>query len=150
MTVKRPRHVLSELAPSLLSTRQEVEVTRRISAWMFLTAALVGAGVMCGDASDVVEIRLRGRYFIEPATVQIVVAVEPDAANRTLRIEADSDQMYRASDVTLSGADEKRLHAVEFKNLPAGDYMLRAEVLTTDGVRGMAEQPLVVTGGGQR
>ena len=123
---------------------------RRISAWMFLVSALLGAGAMRGDASDVVEIRLRGRYFVEPATVQIIVAVEPDAANRTLRIEADSEQMFRASDVTLSGADEKRLHTVQFKNLPAGEYMLRAEVLSSDSVRGMAEQPLVVTGGGQR
>lgn len=129
---------------------QEVDVKRRIRAGMFLVAALVGAGAMRGDASDVVEIRLRGRYFIEPATVQIVVAVEPDAANRALRIEADSDQMYRASDLTLSGADEKRLHTVQFKNLPAGEYMLRAEVLSNSGVRGMAEQPLVVTGSGGR
>lgn len=123
---------------------------RRLSSWMFLTAALVSAGAMCGDAADVVEIRLHGRYFIEPATVQIIVAVEPDAANRTLRIEADSDQMYRASDLTLSGANEKRLHAVQFKNLPAGNYVLRAEVLSANRVRGMAEQPLVVTGSGQR
>jgi hypothetical protein len=129
---------------------QEVDVKRRISAWMFLVTALVGAGAMRGDATDVVEIRLRGRYYVEPATVQVIVAVEPDAANRTLRIEADSEHMFRASDVTLSGADEKRLHMVQFKNLPAGEYTLRAEVLSSDSVRGMAEQPLVVTGGGQR
>ena len=137
------------MALSLLSRMPEVDVTRRISAWMFLITALVAAGAMRGDASDVVEIRLRGRYFVEPATVQVIVAVEPDAANRTLRIEADSQQMYRASDVTLSGADEKRLHIVQFKNLPAGEYMLRAEVMSSDSVRGMAEQPLVVTGGGR-
>jgi hypothetical protein len=129
---------------------QEVDVKRRISAWMFLVTALVGAGAMRGDATEVVEIRLRGRYYVEPATVQVIVAVEPDAANRTLRIEADSEQMFRASDVTLSGADEKRLHVVQFKNLPAGEYTLRAEVMSSGGVRGMAEQPLVVTGGGQR
>ena len=123
---------------------------KRICAWMFLTAALVSAGAMRGDATDVVEIRLQGRYYVEPATVQIIVAVEPDASNRTLRIEADSDTMFRASDVTLQGADEKRLHSVQFKNLPAGNYMLRAEVLSADTVRGMAEQPLVVTGSGQR
>ena len=123
---------------------------RRLSAWMFLSAALASAGAMCGDAADVVEIRLQGHYFMEPATVQIIVAVEPDAANRTLRIEADSDQMFRASDLALGGAGEKRLHSVQFKNLPAGDYILRAEVLSAHSVRGMAEQPLVVTGSGQR
>lgn len=125
-------------------------MTRRVCAWMFLTAALISAVAVRGDATDVVEIRLRGRYFIEPATVQIIVAVEPDASNRTLRIQADSDHMFRASDFALSGADEKRLHTVEFKNLPAGNYTLRAEVLSSDAVRGLAEQPLVVTGSGQR
>jgi hypothetical protein len=33
---------------------------------------------------------------------------------------------------------------VEFKNLPAGAYELRAEVLSTDHVRGMARRRLLV------
>lgn len=123
---------------------------RRIIAWIFVTALLASAGAIPGDAFDVVEIRLRGRYFIEPATVRILVAVEPDAENRVLRIEADGESMYRSSDVTLSGAGEKRLHSVEFKNLPAGHYMLRAEVRSAHEVRGSASQGLVVTGSGLR
>lgn len=122
----------------------------RMFAWLFLGAALVSVGAVCGEASDVVEIRLRGRYFMEPATVHIMVAVEPDEANRVLRIEADGDQVFRASDLSLSGAREKRLHAVEFKNLPAGAYVLRAQVFSTKDLRGMAEQELLVTGVGGR
>ncbi|MBM3820523.1 MAG: hypothetical protein FJW14_16100 [Acidimicrobiia bacterium] len=122
----------------------------RIFAWLFLGVAVVGAGAVSGDASEVVEIRLRGRYFMEPATVHITVAVEPDAANRVLRIEADGDSVFRASDVSLSGAGEKRMHAVEFKNLPAGTYTLRAQVFSTERLRGRAEQELVVTGIGGR
>jgi hypothetical protein len=110
----------------------------------------VAADSRQGDAREVVEILLRGRYFVEPATVQITVAVEPDKANRALRIEADGDQLFRASELTLAGASEKRLHAVEFKNLPAGNYILRAQVLGSDDVRGMASQELVVSGAGQR
>lgn len=123
---------------------------RRTFVWIGFTVALVSAAVIPGNARDVVEIHLRGRYFMEPATVRITVEVEPDADNRTLRIAADGDDMYRASDVTLNGADEKRLHFVEFKNLLAGQYTLRAEVLATDSVRGMATQELLVTGSGQR
>jgi hypothetical protein len=82
--------------------------------------------------------------------VQITVAVEPDAKNRSLRIEADGERLFRASQLTLDGATEKRIHAVEFKNLPAGNYVLRAEVLGAEDVRGMAEQELVVSGAGQR
>ena len=124
-------------------------MNRRTIAWTCLTALLaLAAGTTHGDARDVVEIRLHGRYFIEPATVRILVAVEPDAENRALLIEADGDQMYRSSELTLSGASEKRLHNVEFRNLPAGYYTLRAQVRSSHDVRGSASQELVVTGSG--
>ncbi len=115
-----------------------------------LTAALIATAVLRGIAGEVVEIRLRGHYFAEPATVQITVAVEPDQANRVLRVEADGDRLFRSTEVELSGVTDKRLHTVEFKNLPAGDYELRAEVLSQDKVRGMATQELTVTGMGGR
>jgi hypothetical protein len=82
--------------------------------------------------------------------VRITVAVEPDAANRELRVEADGDQYFRASTMTLAGDGDKRLHTIEFKNLPAGSYMLRAEVLSRDTVRGQATQELFVTSSGGR
>jgi uncharacterized protein YfaS (alpha-2-macroglobulin family) len=115
-----------------------------------LSAALIAAAVMTGRAGEMVEIHLNGRYFSEPATVQMIIAVEPDDANRVLRVEADSDQMFRSSEISLEGRGEKRLHTVEFKNLPAGEYELRAEVLgTNNNVRGMASQDLMVMGGGR-
>ena len=123
-------------------------MNRRTIAWTCLTALLALSGVTPGDARDVVEIRLHGRYFIEPATVRILVAVEPDAENRALLIEADGEQLYRSSELSLSGASEKRLHNVEFRNLPAGYYTLRAQVRSSHDIRGSASQELVVTGSG--
>ena len=125
-------------------------MTRRIIAFAVFTAAIMTTGARPGHAKEIVEILLRGHYFVEPATVQITVAVEPDAKNRSLRIEADGERLFRASQLSLDGATEKRIHAVEFKNLPAGNYILRAEVLGAGDVRGMAEQELVVSGSGQR
>jgi hypothetical protein len=107
------------------------------------------AGSVVGDANDIVEIRLRGRYYTEPATVQITVAVEPAAVNRALRIEAESEHMFRSSEITLQGADEKRIHTLEFKNLPAGEYTLSAQVYSTTEMRAVATQQLTVSGGGQ-
>jgi hypothetical protein len=95
-------------------------------------------------AQDVVEIRMRGRYFSDPATVRITVAVEPDSANRTLRVEADGDRLYRSSEVVLEGENGKKIHTVEFKNLPAGYYTIRAAVLSQATVRGAAEELVVV------
>ncbi len=118
-------------------------MTRRTLALFVVLAAALGARVV---AADVVEIRLHGHYYAEPATVQITVMVEPDPANRVLRVEADGDQMYRSTEVELSGDTESRLHTVEFRNLEAGDYVLRAEVLSSSKVRGVATSELMVTG----
>jgi hypothetical protein len=108
------------------------------------TAAAICLGAAPPAAQDVVEIRLRGRFFNDPATVRITIAVQPNAENRALRIEADGDMMYRSSEVLLEGEHDKRIHTVEFKNLPAGQYTIRAAVLSTEEVRGAAEDFLVV------
>jgi hypothetical protein len=111
---------------------------------------LVGAaGSIVGDADDIVEIRLRGRYYAEPATVQITIAVQPDAVNRALRVEAESELMFRSSEITLDGALEKRIHTLEFKNLPAGNYTLSAQVYSRREMRAVATQRLTVNGGGR-
>jgi hypothetical protein len=92
-----------------------------------------------------VEIRLRGHYFAEPATVRLTVAIEPDAANRVLRVEADGELMFQSSEVSL-GDGSQRLYTLEFKNLAAGAYTLRAEVRSRTGVVAQAEQELIVAG----
>jgi hypothetical protein len=126
-------------------------VTRRtIAGILFATVIAISNGSAPSDAREVVEIVLHGKYFSEPATVRFMVAVEPDAENRTLRIEADSNDMFRASEITLNGASEKRLHTITFKNLAAGYYMLRAQVLSSSDVRGTAVDDVVVTGMGLR
>ena len=122
----------------------------RISVISLVGVLLLSAvGSTVGDANDIVEIRLRGRYYAEPATVQITIAVEPDAVNRSLRVEADSERMFRSSEIVLAGAGEKRIHTLEFKNLPAGEYTLSAQVYSRSEMRAVATQQLTVSGGGR-
>ena len=102
---------------------------RSIALALLTVAVASTAGPLVGDAKEIVEIRLRGRYYAEPATVQITIAVEPDAVNRSLRVEAESERMFRSSQINLAGANEKRIHTLEFKNLSAGEYTLSAQVL---------------------
>ena len=114
---------------------------------IFAGATALVLGSIGASAHQPIEIRLLGRYYMEPATVQVTVAIEPDANNRVLHIEADGEQMFRSSDVTLAGDTDKRLHTIQFKNLAAGSYTLRAEVLSSsEDVIAMAEQELVVAG----
>ncbi len=123
-------------------------MARNTIRWTALIIPLVALTGTAGAAKDNVEIRLTGHFFAEPATVQLVVAVEPDAENRTLRVEADGDSMFCATEIELAGAKEARLHTVQFKNLSAGGYTLRAQVLSNSDVRSQATQEIMVTGDG--
>ena len=111
-----------------------------------LVAVILVAGTLLAPAKEIVEIRVHGRYYAAPATVPIVVAVEPRAENRTLVIEADGEKFFRSSAVELDGEKAKRLHSLEFTSLPAGAYILRAEVRSKSAVLGTAVQEVVVTG----
>ena len=123
-------------------------MARNIIRWTALVLPLVALTGTAGSAKDNVEIRLSGRFFAEPATVQLIVAVEPNAENRTHRVEADGDTMFCATEIQLAGAREQRLHTVEFKNLSAGGYTLRAQVLSNSSVRSQATQEIMVAGDG--
>ena len=119
----------------------------RTVIWVFGLLLVLAAGANApGTAASVLDITLKGAYFSEPATVRFTVAVEPNDANRTLRIEAESEGLYRASEIPLSGANEKRLHQIMLKNLTAGHYSLRVQVHSSTGVRGTATREIVVTG----
>ena len=114
--------------------------------WTALTASLVALTGAAGSAKNDVEMRLSGSYFAEPATVQMIIVVEPDAQNRTLRVEADGDSMFTSTEVQLAGDREQRIHTVRFKNLAAGAYTLRAQVLSHSSVRSQATQEITVAG----
>ena len=110
-----------------------------------MSATLAVAAIRT-DAADVVSLRVFGRYLTAPATVTITVLVEPDASNRTLRVEMDGDRMFRSSSMTLEGAAEKRVHEIRFRGVPAGQYVLLAEVLSASDVRGTARESVDVVG----
>jgi hypothetical protein len=122
-------------------------VARKIVRITALILPLIALSGTVG-AKDNVEIRISGHFFAEPATVQMIVAVEPNADNRTLRVEADGDNMFCATEVPLAGDKEQRLHTIQFKNLAAGEYTLRAQVLSNSTVRSQTEQGIMVTGDG--
>ena len=88
---------------------------------------------------------MRGFVYVAPATMPFVVSVRPDADNRMLRVEVDGEAMYRSSEVALEGDRAKRLHSFEFRGMPQGAYVVRAVVLSSDEVRALTEQKVVVS-----
>ena len=110
----------------------------------------IGVAQQVKADDGVVAILLRGRYYTAPATVQITVSVPPKTENRSLRIEVDGESLFRSTELELNGASEKRLHTMEIRSLPAGDYTIRAEVFGEHSLLGRATDGLWVTGSPSR
>jgi hypothetical protein len=119
---------------------------RRTTAFVLVAILTMPMLAVRGGAEQIVEIRVRGHYYSAPATVIVNVAVRPDAANHKLLIEAESERFVRSSVIELEGEGDKRIHTIQFKSLPEGEYVLRAEVRSRTDVRGQAVQMLTVTG----
>ena len=119
---------------------------RRTACLTIAILSLAAFAAPRSPAKEIVEIRVRGHYYAAPATVPFIVAVEPGTDNRALVVEADGEDYYRSSEIELDGDKEKRLHTVQFKSLPAGNYVLRAQVKSKTRILGSAEAGFVVTG----
>jgi hypothetical protein len=114
--------------------------------WVLSIVLVITGRITPGQTAEVVSIVMEGTIFSEPANVRFLVAVEPNEQNRFLWVEADSGNLYRASELTLNGAKEKRLHPFVFTSLPGGRYTLRAEVRSRSAVRGLATRSIVIIG----
>ncbi len=95
-------------------------------------------------ARESVAIRVSPHIAMAPATVRVVVTVEPDRDNRELVLQADSDWFFTSSTVELEGDRAPRLQSFVFKELPAGNYELTARVLMKTGESRMASSDYTV------
>lgn len=107
-----------------------------MARWLSLFAAFVVAGLSFlphdGAASvPPVTVRVSPTVSFAPATVIVNVVVEPNADNRFLQIEADSEGMYRSSEVPLDGADAPHRLRFELRGLSRGTWSLAAIVKGT-------------------
>ena len=59
--------------------------------------------------------------------------IQPDARNRAVSFEIDSDAFYTKSVAELEGAQAARIKQVTFQSVPAGSYEVRVTLLGTNG-----------------
>jgi hypothetical protein len=119
--------------------------TNAVIRFILGTAIVASTTAVAGSrAEESVRIQIPGRYYSEPASVNIMVAVQPNQQNRLLRVEADGDNFFRSSDIELNGEEGGKYHTMWFKNLPAGQYTVRATVLSGSGEVAQAQAPLLV------
>src|SRR5438093_505714 len=73
-----------------------------------------------------------------PSDVIVTVRLSPDASDRLLRVQIDSGEFYRSSDWTIDGAESPKVYRVAWKDIPDGEYEVRAQVGNALGVRATA------------
>ncbi|RPJ58573.1 MAG: hypothetical protein EHM24_28600 [Acidobacteria bacterium] len=96
------------------------------------------------NARDTVGLRVNPSISLAPATVRVVVTVEPDSKNRELVLEADSGLFFTSSTVQLDGDKAPRTQSFVLKELPAGIYRIAAQVVQRDGNRRLASSEYTV------
>jgi hypothetical protein len=112
------------------------------------TLLVVAAGLALWSAPiparEMVAVRVTPVVSVAPATVRLVVTVEPDTNNRELEIEADSGLFYTSSTVQLDGSNAPRLQSFVFKELPAGTYEVQVRVAQRNGNKRQARAECTV------
>jgi hypothetical protein len=109
-----------------------------------IAAVLVASALRVAPLIVTVE---GGWYKTEPAFVRLRIRVEPDKANRALAIGIESDGFSTSSAKSLDGDRAAITTWVEYRDVPAGHYVARAQVFrpgAADGETWHAETPFQV------
>ena len=96
----------------------------------FIVAALttVGLAGATGEtlATARISMRVTPNVSAAPSTVVVQTTIPRNPDNRSLLIEADSGEFYRASEIPLDGDRAPVITEVRLKGLPGGEYIVRA------------------------
>jgi hypothetical protein len=126
---------------------REQNERRKMRNTGFVTAAVIAACVAAASqviAQKQLELRVPAYVLTPSAEVTLTLFVDPHPDNRTLVVEADSDNMFTSSQIPLEGGAEKRVHQVRFKGLAPGAYTIRATLRSARGVRAVTSNRLLV------
>ena len=113
-----------------LSADVDVDLMKRM---IFCVAMLFGAVTL--DADQSVRVRVSPASAMAPADVLVYVTIERSAENRVLRVSAESEDFLRSSEVSLEGEGSARVSIFRFRDLPAGEYDVTADVIGPSGQR---------------
>jgi hypothetical protein len=91
-----------------------------------LIAAMLLGSVGPTNASDPLEIYVSPSVAFAPANLIVRTVIEANADNRALEIIADSENMYRSTEIPLNGNSAPRITEIRLGQLPSGAYNVRA------------------------
>jgi hypothetical protein len=135
----------------LTSSRGNAVKNRRTSLFLW-TIVAVGLLIVCvpSAAESPVSLVINRRVVPAGSDLLVTIRVPRDADNRSLTIEAASDDYSRASTMPLDGEFEAATLQYWFRQLPEGEYTVGARVTGTRGVRGVATLQVSVFGAARR
>jgi hypothetical protein len=99
------------------------------------------------SAGDSLHIRVWPVTSMAPSsfTVRVMIARQP--SNRWIKVTVESENYFGSSEGQLEGERSSRLRVVQFRDVPAGTYEVRAVVLDQDGdVTGAGHTTAMVIG----
>jgi hypothetical protein len=98
------------------------------------------------DANEPLSMAVSPAHSFAPTNLAIRLHVEPDAGNRALEVVAESGGYYRSSRIQLDGTEAPRTIAIEFRNVPGGDYDVRGSLINSGGKqRAAVREHVIVT-----
>jgi hypothetical protein len=124
--------------------RKDVSMTRYLGLAM---AAGILAGSMQMSADEAIAITVRPAVTTFRGTAQLKVLVARDEKNRSLEWEIDGPNYYRSSSVEMDGAAAPRSYFFLMRELPAGEFEIRATVKRNDQTKVMDRSTIRVVGG---
>ena len=104
--------------------------------WLLPVAVLfttLGAGRPGDDPNAPLRIHVSPTTARAPADLYIYVSVARRHENRLLRVTAESEEFFRSSEAQLDGEFSARVTVFRFRELPPGDYQVRAELIIATG-----------------
>lgn len=124
-------------------------VVALVALMLALLAILCLGSLLTIDANDTDPVRVRvvPRVAFAPSDVRVYVRIRPVESDRWLHVEADSvNGMRRSSTWTLEGSDSPTYWHVEWRDLTAGDYEIRASIGVGDRLRASARETIRLLG----
>ena len=113
----------------------------------FAMAVGVLGGSMQMSADEAISITVRPAVTSYRGNAQLKVLVSRNEKNRTLVWEVDGPNYYRSSSIALDGAASPRSYFFMVKELPAGEFDVRASVKRNDSSVVTDRSSIKVVGG---
>jgi hypothetical protein len=106
------------------------------------------AAVCLAAASDPPTLDINPRVGFEPATVRVKVTIPKDNAHAYYCLALVGEAYDTTSCRQLEGSKEARVQWREFKDIPAGHYVIVLDIQTSDGRNRQARTTFRVLGRG--